>query len=219
MLVNKACIVISVPNFELVYSQVQCYELCEIRLDLCLFTDKQIINLFSSHKNLIATYHENKLPLETRISALKLAIQSGAAYVDIDYFLEPKIIEELIDFARKNECKSIISYHNFSETPDYEILEAIVILTEHYNSDLAKLATRYNDKSDAEKIVDLYKHSQDLIAFCMGEDAKYTRFESINLGAPFCYVYDGNIKNKLAEGMPSLAEFNEEMKNHGYYDS
>lgn len=209
----RACVVISEKNIDKAIELIHKYEFCEIRLDLCQFNDDEIRKIFSQGRNLIATFHGNEETVSERVESLKLAIESGATYVDIDYFFEPKIIESLVKMANINNCKSIISYHNFEETPDYDILEAIVLLTEHYNSDFAKLATKYNYNKDAVSILELYNYSKEIIAFCMGEEAKYTRLESIKLGAPFCYVYDGEDKNKVADGQLSLDEFNLLFKN------
>lgn len=211
----KACVVISEPNIDKAIELIHKYELCEIRLDLCLFTDEEIKKIFSQGRDLIATYHPNNFDISTRINSLKLAIKSGATYVDIDYFLDSKYIEELIEFAKKNNCKSIISYHNFEETPSLEILNEIINLSKNIGTNYVKIATKSVTRDNNFSILSLYNLHKNLIAFCMGNsaEARITRIKSIQLGAPFTYVYDGNDKNKVADGQLSLKEFSRLIQN------
>lgn len=208
----KACVVISEKNIEKAIELIHKYELCEIRLDLCQFNDDEIRKIFSQGRNLIATFHGNEDTVSERVETLKLAIESGATYVDIDYYLDLNIFINLIEFAKKHNCISIVSYHNFEETPMDFLFDSIIQNAQSCGSDIVKIATKSNQKDDADRILELYDFHSNIIAFCMGEEAKYTRIESLKRGAPFCYVYDGEDKNKVADGQMSLNEYEEAIK-------
>jgi 3-dehydroquinate dehydratase I len=203
------CIVISEKNMDKVLSLINTYFLCEIRLDLCQFNEEEIKKIFSQNRNLIATFSDNNLGLYIRIESLKIAIASGATYVDIDYNLDSIYTNELVFMAKEFNTKVIISYHDFIETPDDDELKKIIYTSKFRGADLVKIATFSNSQNDSSRLLNLYKYYSDIIAFGIGEEAKYTRVESMKLGAPFTYVYLGKEINKIATGQLSLVEYNQ----------
>ena len=105
---------------------------------------------------------------EERISLLKLAIQLQADYVDIEHDSIQHISRGTVLRAPTSKTKIIVSYHNFSETPDN--------LSEVYNklsqsiADVIKIVTYANDITDNVKIYQLLHQSKKpTISFCMGE--------------------------------------------------
>ncbi|OHB46882.1 MAG: hypothetical protein A2099_02475 [Planctomycetes bacterium GWF2_39_10] len=105
---------------------------------------------------------------EERISLLKLAIQLQADYVDIEHDSIQHISRGTVLRAPTSKTKIIVSYHNFSETPDN--------LSEVYNklsqsiADVIKIVTYANDITDNIKIYQLLHQSKKpTISFCMGE--------------------------------------------------
>jgi 3-dehydroquinate dehydratase len=63
-------------------------------------------------------------------------------------------------------------------------------------------------------LFNLYEGEENLIAFGMGDDAKFTRVTALFLGSPFTYVYFLS-QNKTAEGQLSYKEFDLMVKNLG----
>ena len=61
-----------------------------------------------------------------RIELLKGAIKNGFNYIDLEMKMDGKKRDELITSAKKSEVKTIVSYHDFQETPSWkEILNKI----------------------------------------------------------------------------------------------
>ena len=118
----------------------------------------------------------------------------------------------LLELANERGVKTIVSYHNFERTEGMEELKAIVENCFKMGADYVKLATTVIKKEDAIRILQLYAEYSNLIAFGMGEKAKFTRITSLFLGAPFTYVYAGRMSNQLAEGQLSEKEYIELMK-------
>ncbi|HEX2395090.1 MAG TPA: type I 3-dehydroquinate dehydratase, partial [Bacteroidales bacterium] len=138
--------------------------MAEIRIDLAGLKNDDIRKVFSSGKKLIATCRPGKINDDDRKDMLKIAVEAGATYVDIEYEAPPEYKNELIDHAHKHQCDVIISYHNYDRTPELEELEKIVHDIYIQGADLAKIATHVNMNRDNSKILSLYKAPGRLVA-------------------------------------------------------
>ncbi len=163
--------------------------LAEIRLDRLELNMEQIDELFALGNSLIATCRPAKYKDEERLVRLKRAIEAGADYVDIEVESGIKYRQALMEIANNNNCKAIISYHNFESTPDVNDLEIIRKQCFNYEADIAKIITTVNTNRDLVNIISLYAKAEDnIIAFGMGEKGKITRVMATLLGAPFTYA-------------------------------
>jgi 3-dehydroquinate dehydratase-1 len=170
-------------------------EMAEIRIDLTESSDEDIRKIFSSRKKLIATCRPGKYSQPERIHKLKLAIESGATFVDIEYEAEVDFRNALIEFAHLRQCDVIISYHNYEKTPELDELEQIMHNCFEQGADMAKIATLIKVNRDNSKILSLYKAPGRLVAIGMGELGKISRIVAPFLGAEFTYasLTDDNI--------------------------
>ena len=147
----------------------------------------------------------NYLTENERIQLLKQSIDNGAKMVDIEVETEKTLVEELIQFAKEKQVTTILSYHNYTETPGKEILEKIVQSMFKTEVDIVKCVTLANDYTDAHRIIDLQiKWSEKIIAFAMGKFGSYSRILSLIHGAPIAYV---PLNMKTAPGQLSLENF------------
>jgi 3-dehydroquinate dehydratase-1 len=163
-------------------------EMAEIRLDLTEFDADEIRRVFAFPKTLIATLRPGKYDDEERLEKLKLAIEAGAQYVDIEIESEEAYQHKLVDFAKKHQCKVIISYHNFESTPGQSELKKLVNTCFDYNADLAKVATLIKDDRNIAALFSLYDTYKNILAIGMGERGKITRVMAPFLGAPFTFA-------------------------------
>ncbi len=97
-------------------------------------------------------------------------------------------------------CKIIESYHNFSETPDYEELRDMV---ESRRGEIFKIAVMGREKRDILVITKLLSEYDGLVAFLMGEKFSFTRILAVALGSPFIYCSAGKA---VAPGQLSVEE-------------
>src|SRR5512145_2987146 len=135
------CASIAEKDVEVCLKAIEKVEMAEIRIDLAEFNDVEIRKVFSQRKKLIATCRPGKIKDKDRALMLKVAIESGATYVDIEYEAPVVYKNDLIDFAHSHQCDVIISYHNYEKTPDLDELEKIVQECYAQGADLAKIAT------------------------------------------------------------------------------
>jgi 3-dehydroquinate dehydratase-1 len=182
------CVSLTEKNPDVCLEILEKVEMAEIRIDLAELSDKDIIKIFSSRKKLIATCRPGKYSQSERMYKLRLAIESGATFVDIEFEAEPDFREAIIEFAHARQCDVIISYHNYEITPELDELETIMNKCFKSGADIAKIATMVKVNRDNSKILSLYKAPGRLIAIGMGELGKISRIVAPFLGAEFTYA-------------------------------
>jgi 3-dehydroquinate dehydratase-1 len=182
------CVSVSEPDVNLCKGILENLEMAEIRLDMCNFDSEEIEEVFSMPVKLVATHRPTSLPDSERMELLKLAIQYGAAYVDIEYESKPSYRKELTEYARQHGCLVIISYHNFEETPAEQILTSIMEEMYILGADVAKIATMVNHPSDNAKLMSLYQREGRVISIGMGDKGKITRVVAPLLDAEFTFA-------------------------------
>jgi len=150
--------------------------LIELRLDL--IKDPAIASLVAmSGVPVIATDRKNK-------QNLIRAIEADCDFIDIEAESEEK--DQVIEKARLNGCKIIVSTHDFEGTP--EDLSRLVEATK--GGDISKIVTTAKSEENCKNILALLG-KEHRIAFCMGELSQETRIK-----APLCgsfLTYSGNI--------------------------
>ena len=89
---------------------------------------KEVLDKINPKIPVIFTFRDHKeggqvnIDGMTRFDILKILILSQPNYLDIEMNTEKRYLAELIDLANQNDVKLIFSYHNFNETPHYEVI-------------------------------------------------------------------------------------------------
>ncbi len=177
----KGSFVASVRSFAEASQAVRIADIIEFRLDL--FTSLPDYDRIKTEKPSIVTIRRKEDggrfegEDEKRIELL-LKYSKYSDFVDIETDVDD---DTFLEFEK---VKIVESYHNFSETPDYDVLVDIV---EGKRGDYIKIATMGNDRKDVLKIVKLLVEYEGVIAFLIGKKFAYTRILSFILGSPFIY--------------------------------
>jgi 3-dehydroquinate dehydratase/shikimate dehydrogenase len=130
---------------------------------------------------------------------LRSAIAAGVEYVDIEADVAAQI-------PRYGATKRIISYHDFSGTPDD--LEDLHKAMAEEDADIVKIACMANTFSDNIRMMQLAANAKiPTIGICMGELGMLTRILSNRVGSPFTYATFSTDK-KLAPGQLNWKEMN-----------
>ncbi len=199
----RLCLVIYEKKLDALLRNIDPQTLTEVRLDFSNFTDDEIGIIFRSSKNLVATFRENnRTTLEQRIHALKIAIENGAAYVDIDIDTPKGAFEDLINTAQKNNCKTIISHHNYSETPDIKELTKVCKQIQSYTPDIIKIVTKTDTIRDLKNLMALYAFYDEIIALGIGKLGGLSRVIALAYDAPFIFTFSKS-KYKVVNGQIS----------------
>ncbi|EKK00208.1 protein containing Quinate/shikimate 5-dehydrogenase [Rhodopirellula baltica SH28] len=136
---------------------------------------------------------------QDRLMLLRSVIAAGAEYVDIEADVAAQI-------PRYGNTKRIISYHDFSGTPENldELHEAMAA----EDADIVKIACMANSFSDNIRMINLCKNANiPTIGICMGEIGMLTRILANRVGSPFTYATFSSDK-KLAPGQLNWKEMN-----------
>jgi len=202
------CVSIGEPGIKKCLAQLEKTSIAEIRLEKTGFSKSEIDIIFSMKKKIIATCRPGEYNDRERAEILKYAIAAGAGFVDIEYESEPEFRNDILDFAHKNECDVIISYHNYDLTPEIDVLENIMNECFAMGADVAKIATMVNVNRDNSKIFSLYNAPGRLVAIGMGELGKISRIVAPFLGAEFTYASPDN-GEPTAPGQINYSKLNE----------
>ena len=136
-----------------------------------------------------------------RISILKLISEYNPFLLDVE-FNTLKKDQKLRQYLKKSNTDILVSWHDFKKTPSMDRLNSR--LTEMKKlSNFVKIVTVAKSVSDTSRILSLYNRSSKikLIAFTMGEQAKFSRILCLHLGSPYTYV---SLGKAIAPGQFSL---------------
>ncbi len=168
----------------------------EIRLDKNSFSVKEVQQIFSLPLTTIATCRPGSFSLEARKTLLMAAVEAGANYIDIGMDNADDFCENLLRASHDQECKVILSYHNFTKTPPVKYLKQVISDCFATGADICKIACQALSQSDSARLLSLYALPEinpgSLVALGMGEFGKITRIAGPALLAPFTYAAFSN---------------------------
>lgn len=206
------CLSLGKANFKECMNAVIGKDIIELRLDLIEFSDEELKKFFLLSIPIICSFAKNDKPDKYRAERLKYVSCFGAKYIDIELNLEREYKIDLLNFAKANKIKTIISYHNYETTPSKSELKKIYSACSEYNPDIIKIVCKANNDSDIETIMSLYHYYDKMIAFSIGEFGKDTRIKALKLGAPFMFA-GLNKESATAIGQYTYEEMEEMIRN------
>jgi 3-dehydroquinate dehydratase-1 len=138
-----------------------------------------------------------------RKSIIKLIAEYNPFLLDVEFNALQKD-KKFFNYMKNSKTRILVSWHDFKKTPK------IVDLTKKFTSmkkfsNYVKIVTMAKTVNDATRILSLYNNTSKakLIAFSMGEEARFTRVLSLHMGSPFTYV---SLGKPIAPGQFSLEE-------------
>ena len=194
------CVSVAEPTTERCIRELEGLEFAEVRLDCMKASMEDMQVIFSRPMRLIATFMPGNSQLksttaaaddETRKKFLVAAIQAGARYVDIEHDSDDSYREEIIGKARSKNCDVIISFHDFSGTPEEDTLEEIRQNCFRKGADIVKIACKVNTQGDNLKLLGLLDKKDypgKTMVIGMGKKGKITRIAAPLLGSPFTFA-------------------------------
>ena len=140
---------------------------------------------------------------DERKSILRLIAEYNPFLLDVEFNAIQKD-KKLASYLKKSKCKLLISWHDFKKTPSDSHLKTKFNKMKKF-SDVIKIVTVAKNVSDASRLLSLYslKSKNKTIAFCMGEQGKFSRILCLHLGSPFTYV---SLGKAIAPGQFSVNE-------------
>lgn len=178
-------------------------QLIELRLDMLpnlsnIVDDViKLVNNFSSKHEFILTVRSSieggnfTNGEKARLRIISELIKAQPKYIDIE--LRSPIVRDVIKLAKENNVNIIVSYHNFTETPNLKELRLIVQRGFRLNPSLIKIVTMAKSYFDNITMLRLIAETPGkIVGFCMGEMGIPSRVLAPFFGAPFTYVSFNN---------------------------
>ncbi|KAJ6771014.1 hypothetical protein OIU74_017452 [Salix koriyanagi] len=140
-----------------------------------------------------------------RLDALRLAMELGADYIDVELKVALEF-NELLRGKKPGKCKLIVSSHNYENTPSVEELGNLVARIQAAGADIVKIATTALDISDVARIFQITVHSQvPIIGLVMGERGLISRILCAKFGG---YLTFGTLESGVvsAPGQPTIKD-------------
>ncbi len=186
---NKLCVSISDKSINFAKNKFwDSRFLLELRLDLMSY--KHTKDFYACPAYIIITCKDNNE--KKCLSIYRDFIKHKKPFaVDIEFnYLKNTEWKLFFDFIKNNNIKSILSFHNYNNTPDYKELADIYKQIFSAKSDFIKIVTTGQTIKDLQIIEKLYDDTNDnnLIAFLMGYKALESRINAIKKNAPWIYV-------------------------------
>lgn len=179
--------------------------LVECRLEGFRGSPEDLATLLRSLPPTIATCHHpagGKDPA----TLLQWALEAGAGAVDLDLQAPDETVRKVLPLARAIGARVIRSVHRSEDTPPIEVLRRLVQACFDAGAEIAKVVTMAQGPEDGLRILDLYQDApRPLVAFCMGEAGRESRFGSVRRGAPWLYC-TLRPDAPTAPGQPTLEE-------------
>ncbi|XVF30845.1 hypothetical protein REPUB_Repub16aG0092800 [Reevesia pubescens] len=140
-----------------------------------------------------------------RQEALRLAMELGADYIDIELKVAHHFFNSLPG-ERPENVKIIVSSHNYERTPSVEELGDLVARIQATGADIVKIATTALDIEDNARMFQVLVHSQvPMIGLVMGERGLMSRILAPKFGG---FLTFGSLEAGVvsAPGQPTVKE-------------
>jgi 3-dehydroquinate dehydratase type I len=145
---------------------------------------------------------------EDRLALLAEALMYGVHALDVEFSTDAAWRRDL--YARRGKSRIILSWHDFTGTPDEARLEEQFTAMLAADADILKLVTHATTPADNLRLLGLIPRARaagkEIIAFCMGPLGKWSRVATVFLGG-FLTFAPINLKGASAPGQISAAEF------------
>ena len=194
---EAACISLSSATVDAALASLAGHEgLAEVRIDLLrenAFTDADLRAVFQCRPAMrkICTCRDVGDGFgPERMRLLKLGMEEGAAYVDVEIEAPEAYVADAVAFAaaRSPPCIVVVSYHNYEATPPAAELAVMVDKCFELGAGVAKLAVKAVTRADVARVLALYDDERVIVALAMGELGVISRVAAPMLGAPFTFV-------------------------------
>jgi 3-dehydroquinate dehydratase-1 len=136
-----------------------------------------------------------KISQEARLKLITASIGSdGVDIVDIEMCNEPSFIETVKKTAKTNNTKLILSYHNFTDTPDENFIHDKLVQAQAMGADIAKVAVMPMDYADVLTLLRATLKARSgavkvpIVTMSMGPEGRVTRLAGGLFGADITFA-------------------------------
>lgn len=158
---------------------------------------------------------------DERVDLLLQAVESGAAYVDIEIRSREKYVQQICREARQGQSQVIVSWHDFDATPGDDMLQDVFKQQLESGAHIGKMVTMARDFTDVLRVLQLQNVAQEnnfpLCAFCMGRPGMISRLATLELGGFMTYAAPDS-GELTAPGQLTVSELLASLKSFSHAD-
>ncbi|MEM2878302.1 MAG: type I 3-dehydroquinate dehydratase [Candidatus Hadarchaeales archaeon] len=128
---------------------------------------------------------------DERVGMILDSLELSPACIDLEISTPGGILRKAIKKAKQSRTSVLLSYHNFSGTPDISMLRSVLNKMVQEKCDIAKIVTNAESKEDAFRMLEFILEARGpvpSVAFAMGKEGRLTRYTSLVLGSPWTYA-------------------------------
>lgn len=153
------------------------------------------------------------LSLEGQLKIIK-TLENKRCLVDLDVYDQSKLIQS----TKSLKLKTIISYHNYEQTPDEDRLNIVIDDIKSNNPEIIKISTFCKSKSDAlvllKIMLEMKAQGKKHIVLGMGEHGLITRLYGALWGNELTFITEKK-DDASAPGQMTRLEFEKFLKDQG----
>ncbi|NVM28383.1 MAG: type I 3-dehydroquinate dehydratase [Candidatus Helarchaeota archaeon] len=127
-----------------------------------------------------------------RIELIQKCINAQTFAVDLEFSIDADALTKLIQEAKKNQVKIILSFHDFQKTPDIPKMKEIILDAVKKDANYVKIIGTAASIEDNLKMLSLPQFAKEnhieIVAFAMGGKGTVSRILSPIFGAAFTFA-------------------------------
>jgi len=153
-----------------------------------------------------------------RQELIKKAILAAPYGIDIEFSMDTADLTQLIQLAKENQVKIILSSHDFQKTPELSQMKNQILEAANKGVDFVKIIGTASSLEDNLKMLSLpqiaKKNKIQIIAFTMGSKGAISRILSPIFGAAFTFAA---LDEPTAPGQLSIIELKKTLETFSSY--
>ncbi|NVM54199.1 MAG: type I 3-dehydroquinate dehydratase [Candidatus Helarchaeota archaeon] len=154
-----------------------------------------------------------------RLELIHKCINAKPYAVDLEFSIDKDKLTRLINEAKKNKVKIILSFHDFQKTPEIAQMKEVILDAVQKKADYVKIIGTAKSIEDNLKMLSLPQFAKEnniqIIAFAMGRKGTISRILSPIFGAAFTFAA---LDKPTAPGQISIGEMKKKLESFTSYN-
>jgi len=154
-----------------------------------------------------------------RLELISKCIKAKPYAIDLESSINEERLVELIQEAKSNSVKTILSFHDFKKTPEIEEMKQIILNAVKLQASIVKIIGTAKTLEDNLRMLMLPQFAKEnkieIIAFVMGRKGTVSRILSPIFGAKFTFAA---LDKPTAPGQISIGEMKKNLQSFASYD-
>jgi 3-dehydroquinate dehydratase-1 len=153
-----------------------------------------------------------------RLELIQKCIHAKPYAIDLEFSIIESQLISLIQSAKNNQVKVILSFHDFHKTPEIDLMKAKIIEAHNKHADYVKIIGTASSLEDNLKMLSLPQFAKtnniQIVAFAMGQRGTISRILSPIFGAAFTFA---SLDKPTAPGQITISDMKKSLEKFSSY--